>query len=373
MNKRMVITAFLGAALTVGSLNVVSAAASNIPDNSFKSVSNVLSELQSGTAKWDNKNKSLTLFVEGATVILKANDGTALVNGENVKLGEVPFINKDKRFYIPASFVENTLKKFITVTPLTAVSNADKAIAVLRSLQSGDSTAIQAYINPDKYIQHNLSFPDGRDVILGALDQLKAAGTKVNIKRVLVDGNYVAIHTDYNFGGLKAGFDIFRFEEGKIVEHWDNLQMKSDPNPSGHTMLDGTTVISDRDKTEENKALVEQFVKDILVGEHPEKLNSYFDGDSYIQHNPSIADGVSGLGEALGEMAAQGITMEYDKIHKVIGQGNMVLVVSEGVFGGKPTSYYDLFRVEDGKIAEHWDVLETIPAQSEWGNSNGKF
>lgn len=109
----MVVTAFLGAALTVGSLNVVSAAAPNIPDNSFKSVSSVLNELQSGTAKWDNKDKSLTLFVEGATVILKANDGTALVNGENVKLGEMPFINEDNRFYIPASFVENTLKNLL--------------------------------------------------------------------------------------------------------------------------------------------------------------------------------------------------------------------------------------------------------------------
>ena len=41
-------------------------------------------------------------------------------------------------------------------------------------------------------------------------------------------------------------------------------------------------------------------------------------------------------------------------------QGDMVLAVSEGSFGGVPTSYYDLWRVEDGKIAEHWDVMETI-------------
>ncbi|WP_256021464.1 nuclear transport factor 2 family protein [Paenibacillus kribbensis] len=373
MNKKIVATTLLGAALTVGSLNVISAAAINIPDNTFKSVPTVMNELKTGTAKWDNKNKSLTLLVGGITVVLKLNNGKAMVNGKNVKLEKAPMIGEDNRFYIPASFVQDTLEKLVAVNPETVASNADKAIAVIKSLESGDPSAIKAYINPDKYNQHNLSFPNGRDVMLGALDQLKAAGTTVNIKRVIVDGDYVAIHTDYNFGGPKAGFDIFRFEDGKIVEHWDNLQLKADPNPSGHTMLDGTTAISDLDKTAANKTFVEQFVKDILVGEHPEKLNSYFNGDSYIQHNPSIADGVSGLGKALSDMSAQGITMIYDKIHKVIGQGNMVLVVSEGEFGGKPTSYYDLFRVENGKIAEHWDVLETIPPQSEWANSNSKF
>ena len=50
-----------------------------------------------------------------------------------------------------------------------------------------------------------------------------------------------------------------------------------------------------------------------------------------------------------------------------------MLGVSEGAFGGKPTSYYDLWRVENGKIAEHWDVMETIADKSTWQNNNGKF
>ena len=73
-----------------------------------------------------------------------------------------------------------------------------------------------------------------------------------------------------------------------------------------------------------------------------------------------IADGLSGLGAALGALAEQGIQMIYDTIHQVLAQGNYVLAVSEGTFGGAPTSYYDLWRVENGKIAEHWDVMETI-------------
>lgn len=65
--------------------------------------------------------------------------------------------------------------------------------------------------------------------------------------------------------------------------------------------------------------------------------------------------------------------MKYDRIHKLLGEGNFVLVTSEGSFGGNHTAFYDLFRVENGKIAEHWDTMETIPDRSEWKNSNGKF
>jgi hypothetical protein len=55
------------------------------------------------------------------------------------------------------------------------------------------------------------------------------------------------------------------------------------------------------------------------------------------------------------------------------GEGNFVLVVSEGAFAGKPTAFYDLFRVDNGKIAEHWDTIETILPKESWKNSNGKF
>lgn len=58
---------------------------------------------------------------------------------------------------------------------------------------------------------------------------------------------------------------------------------------------------------------------------------------------------------------------------KAPAQGNFVLAVSEGTFGGVPTSYYDLWRVENGKIAEHWDVMETIADEATWQNQNGKF
>jgi predicted SnoaL-like aldol condensation-catalyzing enzyme len=244
---------------------------------------------------------------------------------------------------------------------------------LLKSIETGDS-APAGYINPSRYIQHNLGAKDGLQGFGELMAQLPPNSARVNIARVFQDGDYVFAHTDYDFFGPKIGFDIFRFEDGKIVEHWDNLQeAPASPNPSGHTMTDGPTEATDLQLTEQNKNFVRQFVQEILVNGKLDKLAGYYDGDNYVQHNPQIADGLSGLGQALQAMAEQGISMKYDKIHKILGEGNFVLVVSEGNFAGQPTSFYDLFRVENGKIAEHWDTLETIPPQSAWQNQNGKF
>ncbi len=145
------------------------------------------------------------------------------------------------------------------------------------------------------------------------------------------------------------------------------------PNPSGRTQTDNWSPVKDLEKTEENRRLVKEFLYDVMQGNRPEKTPDYFDGDTYIQHNISIADGLSGLGAALEELGRQGIQMIYDTVHQVLAQGNYVLAVSEGTFGGTPTSYYDLWRVENGKIAEHWDVMETIADKDSWQNANGKF
>lgn len=255
----------------------------------------------------------------------------------------------------------------------SAVPRKAQVVDLLKSIETGDSKPV-GYINPDKYIQHNLAVADGLAGFGAVLQALPKGSARVKTVRVFEDGEFVFAHTEYNFFGPKIGFDIFRYESGKIVEHWDNLQeIPSKPNPSGRSMIDGPTTATDLDKTVDNKALVRAFVEDILVAGKMDKLAGYFDGDNYVQHNPQIGDQLSGLGMALQAMAKQGITMKYDTIHKVVGEGNFVLVTSEGSLAGKHTAFYDLFRVENGKLAEHWDTIESIPARDQWKNSNGKF
>ena len=257
------------------------------------------------------------------------------------------------------------------------MTNTQKALELINTFATGDTETAKSLL-AEGYIQHNLAYGTGRDAFVGSVAYLASAPVKTTVKniRAFSDGDKVFLQTVYNFAGAgnQVAFDIFRFvENGLIAEHWDNLAALAAPNPSGHTQTDGTMEVTDLDKTEENRKLVESFLYDVMQGNHPEKTPDYFDGDTYIQHNTGIADGLSGLGAALAALAQQGIQMIYTTVHQVLAQGNFVLAVSEGTFGGAPTAYYDLWRVENGKIAEHWDVMETIADQSTWANDNGKF
>src|SRR5262245_48176065 len=188
-----------------------------------------------------------------------------------------------------------------------------QVVALLKSIETGDPKPA-GVVNPKKYVQHNLAVGDGIEGFVAVLKMLPKDSAKVKTVRVFQDGDFVFAHTEYDFFGPKVGFDVFRFEGGKVVEHWDNLQeTPKGPNPSGHTMTDGPTEAKDLDKTEANRKLVRGFVEDILVNGRFDKLAGYFDGDAYVQHNPQIGDGLSGLGKALDAMALRGIAMKYDK------------------------------------------------------------
>lgn len=253
------------------------------------------------------------------------------------------------------------------------LTKKEKAVALIESLETSNQEPI-AYINPNKYIQHNLLVEDGLAGFGKVVANAPADGFKAKVVRAFQDDDYVFLHVKYDFFGPKAAFDIFRFEDGKIVEHWDNLSDITPPNPSGRTQFDGTTAITDFDKTEENKVLVKAFVTDVLKNGKAENITDYINPEKYLQHNSSVADGLDGLGVALQYFEENGLMLQYDKIHKVLGEGNFVLTVSEGKFGKDDhVAYYDLFRVEEGKIVEHWDVIQTIPPQGDWKNSNGKF
>ncbi len=253
------------------------------------------------------------------------------------------------------------------------LSNKEKAIAVIESLENGAKEPI-AYINPEKYIQHNLGVADGLAGFGAVMANAPKEGFRAKVVRAMQDGNYVILHTKYDFFGPKVGFDIFRFEDGLIVEHWDNLTPITPPNPSNRTQLDGTTTIDDPTKTEANKTLVTNFVTDILLHGKTDLMTTYVNPTKYLQHNSGIADGLDGLGDALAYFKANNLDLQYDTLHKVLGEGNFVLSVSEGKFEkGVHSSFYDLFRIEDGKIVEHWDVIEPIAPLEERKNDNGKF
>ncbi len=141
---------------------------------------------------------------------------------------------------------------------------------------------------------------------------------------------------------------------------------------SGRSQTDGPTHVEDLDKTEENKALVKALVEDVLMGKNPDKITGYISATTYNQHNPDIKDGLSGIVEAVQYLTSQNNMFKYTKIHKVLGEGNFVLTVSEGEWSGKQQVFYDLFRVDNGQLVEHWDVIQPIPTEG-LANNNTMF
>ena len=261
---------------------------------------------------------------------------------------------------------------FVSAQPSEETKRIEAVRTLLKAFENKDQTALDV-ISPKQYTQHNARVADGREGFTALLNGVPS-GTTVRIVRIFADGDYVVAQSEYNLSGRKVAFDVFRFEGSQIVEHWDNMQDECPaPNVSGRTQLDGPTQVVDLDKTEATKAVMRGYFRDVVFGGQRDKVAQYKSLDHFHQHNCDGEDNKSGFQTKTGVFAKPDFVFKYDKLFKVLGQGNFVLMMSEGLFDGKPTAFYDLYRLEEGKQVEHWDVLETIPPPAEWKNSNGKL
>lgn len=243
----------------------------------------------------------------------------------------------------------------------------EKVHLIIKAVNSNDQATLKELVHPD-YIQHNPSVPTGRAAFLGVISALQEHNTKINIIRIIQDGNDVITHTLIENAALFGApevvtFDIWRFnEDGILAEHWDAIMANTPPNPSGRTLTGGPTEVKDLDKTEENRnSMLELFDK--LINGKPEDMGSvlpnYFDMN-YKQYNPDAGDGIMGFAEA---MQSGKLNFTFIKQYKVFAEGNMVLSVGEGTHRGNPAVLYDFVSWENGKIVEHWDVIQDIPAE----------
>jgi predicted SnoaL-like aldol condensation-catalyzing enzyme len=103
-----------------------------------------------------------------------------------------------------------------------------------------------------------------------------------------------------------------------------------------------------------------------------DRIGDFIDAAHYAQHASKIGDGIARLRDRIASLAKEGGQL-YLTPRRFAADGNFVLVLSEGDLPSGPTALYDLFRVENGKIVEHWDVLTPIPPRDQWKNENGPF
>ena len=120
-----------------------------------------------------------------------------------------------------------------------------------------------------------------------------------------------------------------------------------------------------------SKELVTTYMDQVWVNRNVGELKKYISSEKFIQHNPHLENGLEALAGFLPHLFNNMMPEGTWEVKRVIAEENMVVVHSLA----KPTpaalgmAVVDIFRVEGGKIVEHWDVTTDVPEKTASGNS----
>jgi predicted SnoaL-like aldol condensation-catalyzing enzyme len=251
------------------------------------------------------------------------------------------------------------------------MAHKDIVRAAMRGIYDDHDERVVDQLFSPSLTQHGVRAADGPSG-LGAFISALPTDASCMVHRVLEDGDMVATHATYESLGAESlvGFELWRLQDGVISEHWDSFEPVVVETASGNSQVDGPTEPGPADSAA-TKARVDDIVQTILVENDFSRLGDFLAGEDYIQHNPRFGNGVGALAAALAQLAEQGITMTYTARHHTVAEGDLGLVLSEGLFAGERYTFYDLFRVADGRAVEHWDVM--TPEPKELQHHNGLY
>lgn len=252
----------------------------------------------------------------------------------------------------------------------------DNAIALyMHGIRDGHPREAVTKYTGARYTQHSTGVADGPEGFIAFFEPFieRNPGRDIRIIRALQDGSKVFLQAHQIINGGEARWvttDFFESDQnGKIIEHWDVIEAEGAPNPSGRTKVDGPTEVIDHDKTDANKALVADFIQTCLVQRQLDRVSDFISPETYIQHNPEVGDGLAAF---LDRFAVDDCPLSYQECFMLVGEGNFVATLNRARWQDQDLCQVDLFRVEAGKIVEHWDNSEPVPPRDEWANS-GKF
>jgi predicted SnoaL-like aldol condensation-catalyzing enzyme len=136
-------------------------------------------------------------------------------------------------------------------------------------------------------------------------------------------------------------------------------------------VLSTSAMAADTATQEANKKTVVEFYEKGLNQKDFEAAAKYF-GPRYVQHNPTAADGIEGFGKFIAFLREK-FPDSHSEIKKVFADGDYVILHVHAVRekGNRGNAIVDIFKLENGKIVEHWDVNQPIPEKT--ANENGMF
>lgn len=240
------------------------------------------------------------------------------------------------------------------------MSDIEKALTFFQGVSSGDAALATKHLDPARYVEHDPRVGDGVEGVKRYVEQIVSDHAALKVVRVFQDGAYVFTQADGLVLGDGTFFDVFRFDDGLIVEHWAFSAKAAPPNKSGHTQVDGPTEPQPGEDTETNKALVRDYYEAFHIQGRHEVLDRYFSNDRCVRHEPGVADGV---GEFKRDVEVLTRDRTIDRIRLLLGQNDFVFLVAEGTHQGDPCAYIDLYRAENGQIVEHWGFPQAVAPQ----------
>lgn len=224
-----------------------------------------------------------------------------------------------------------------------------------------------------RYTQHSTGVADGVDGFLAFFEPFLKRNPERDIElvRILEDGPWVfcQAYQSLNKGAAQwVTMDMFFTDEGGLIlEHWDTIAPFVAETKSGNNMVRGTTEINLKADATESKAIVREYVKQVLQERGYAKVDKFV-AENAVQHGAAIGGGSEGLRAWLESEAAG----KYEFLFNILGQGDFVVTYGKRHAAGKDVAVFNLYRVADGKIVEMWENAEEISPRDKWGNS-GKF
>ena len=195
-------------------------------------------------------------------------------------------------------------------------------------------------------------------------------------KRWVSDGDIMAYHGYYtapNPLGDKPLLctDVWRFENGKIQEHWDALNVVSDEQLQKAIAGAGNGEVEVNDETRAaNKATVKRFLDHVLNRGRLVEIDNLI-AEDYVYHHED--EGALKGREVLTDHVKNkmGGRMQHDN-KLLLASGDLVMAHSH-YFGDNERVVFDWFRLQDGKIAEHWSVEQPIEPWENVANNHPHF
>ena len=246
------------------------------------------------------------------------------------------------------------------------MTGIEKVRELFRGIATRDADLAVRHLDAERYVEHDPNVADGIAGVRRYVEGM-TLDARLTVVRIFQEGDFVVTQADGHVRNDGTFFDVFRFENGLIVEHWGFAAPSAPPNRSGHTQLDGPVAAGRDEDTAANKAFTREYYETFHIGGRHDLADRYFADSPMIRHEPGVRDGVAAF---LNDVEVATRDRTIDEIRLLLGRGDLVFLAALGTHAGEPCAYVDLYRVDQDIIAEHWGFFQAVPPPDRHQNSN---